>query len=115
MGNIGTPELFVVLIVALLVLGPTRLPDAARSIGKAVSEFRRVTGGFQNEVRDAMSQLEHEVKSTINPPDQAHSPAPPAETPKPYVFEPPPVDNNPHLFPPATPPSASGDAGTGTA
>ena len=110
MGNIGTPELFVVLIVALLVLGPTRLPDAARSIGKAISEFRRVTGGFQDEVRGAMSQLEHEVNSTVNPP-----PRPPAEVPQPYVFEPPPVDTNPHLFPPATPPSASDDAGSGTA
>ena len=79
MGNIGTPELFVVLIVALLVLGPQRLPDAARSIGKAVSEFRRVTGGFQTEVRDAMTQLENEVKSTVNPPE-VPAPPPPVDT-----------------------------------
>jgi sec-independent protein translocase protein TatA len=93
-GNIGTPELFVVLIVALLVLGPTRLPDAARSIGKAVAEFRRVTGGFQSEVRDAMTQLEHEVKSTVNPPVLPPPDAAVPETPKPYVFEPPPVDTS---------------------
>src|ERR1041385_8668934 len=103
MGNLGTPELFVVLIVALLVLGPTRLPDAARSIGRAVSEFRRVTGGFQAEVRDAMTQLEREVKSTVNPPEIT---AP--EEQKPYVFEPPPSHPNPNLFPAAAmpPPSA---------
>ena len=61
MGNIGGPELLVILIVALLVLGPNRLPQAARSMGKAMAEFRRVTGGLQNEVRDAMSQLENEL------------------------------------------------------
>lgn len=94
MGNIGTPELFVVLIVALLVLGPTRLPDAARSIGKAVAEFRRVTGGFQNEVRDAMTQLEHEVKSTVNPPEIVAPETAVPETTKPYVFEPPPADTS---------------------
>jgi sec-independent protein translocase protein TatB len=107
--NIGTPEIFMVLIVALLVLGPTRLPDAARSIGKAVSEFRRVTGGFQTEVQNAMSQLEHEVKSTIHPPDAA---AP--EVPKPYVFEPPPVEDAPHLFPPAALPPVTDEADSGT-
>ena len=110
MGNIGTPELFVVLIVALLVLGPTRLPDAARSIGKAIAEFRRVTGGFQTEVRDAMSQLENEVKSTIDPPAPAAT-----ETPKPYVFEPPISEPNPNLFPPLAEPPSTDDADSGTA
>lgn len=55
MANIGLPEMLVVLVVALIFLGPTRLPDAARQLGKAVREFRRVTGDFQAEVRDAFS------------------------------------------------------------
>ena len=45
-----------VLIVALLVLGPTKLPDAARSLGRAIGEVRRYTNGFQNEMRDAFSE-----------------------------------------------------------
>ena len=40
MFNIGPLELIVVLIIALLVLGPQRLPDAARSVGKGLREFR---------------------------------------------------------------------------
>lgn len=56
MGSIGPAELLVVLVVALIVLGPNRLPEAARSIGKAVSELRRVTSGMQAEVRDAFSE-----------------------------------------------------------
>ena len=103
MGNIGTPELFIILIVALLVLGPTRLPHAARSIGKAMSEFRRVTSGFQNEVQSAISQLETEVNS----PSPSAADTPPAETPPPYVFEPPKVGPNPHLFGPVPAPESS--------
>ena len=76
MGNIGGPEIIVVLIVALLVLGPNRLPQAARSMGKAMAEFRKVTGGLQAEVRDAMSQLENEVNNTTAPPEIPMPPPP---------------------------------------
>jgi sec-independent protein translocase protein TatB len=78
-GNIGGPELLVVLIIALLVLGPNRLPQAARSMGKAMAEFRRVTGGLQAEVRDAMSQLEDEVNGPPVDPPRPLPPKPPAE------------------------------------
>ncbi len=58
MGSIGTAEILVVLVVALLVLGPSRLPDAARSVGRAIGEFRRYTSGFQSELREAFSDPE---------------------------------------------------------
>ncbi|MEA2454740.1 MAG: sec-independent protein translocase protein TatA [Thermoleophilaceae bacterium] len=46
MAGIGPMELIVVLIIALVVLGPKRLPDAGRSIGKGMREFKdAVTGG----------------------------------------------------------------------
>jgi TatA/E family protein of Tat protein translocase len=51
--NVGLPELLVVLVVALIVLGPTRLPEAARHVGKAMAELRRMNAGLQAEVRDA--------------------------------------------------------------
>lgn len=58
MGSIGTAEILVVLVVALLVLGPSKLPDAARSVGRAIGEFRRYTSGFQSELREAFSEPE---------------------------------------------------------
>ena len=70
MGPVGPTEILVVLVVALIVLGPTRLPEAARSVGRAFREFRRVTGGFQDELRGA---LEPE-------PDYPTAPTTPAET-----------------------------------
>lgn len=54
MGSIGAPEILVILVVALLVLGPERLPDAARQAGRVLSELRRMSSGFQAELRDAM-------------------------------------------------------------
>jgi sec-independent protein translocase protein TatA len=39
--NIGAPELIIILIIALIVLGPGRLPDVAQSLGKSVREFRK--------------------------------------------------------------------------
>ena len=62
--NIGPAEILVVLVVALVVLGPNRLPDAARSIGKAMSEFRRVSSGIQAEVRDAFVDAPSYPKSS---------------------------------------------------
>lgn len=56
MGSIGPAEIIIVLIVGLLVLGPTRLPEAAKQVGKAMSEFRRVSAGLQAEVRDAFQE-----------------------------------------------------------
>ena len=56
MGNLGSGELLVIFFVALLVLGPNKLPDAARQVGRAVNEIRRVSGGFQREMREAMRE-----------------------------------------------------------
>jgi Tat protein translocase TatB subunit len=53
-GNIGPEKLMLLFLVALIVLGPTRLPEAARTIGKVVGELRRLSGDFRSEVRDAL-------------------------------------------------------------
>jgi sec-independent protein translocase protein TatB len=52
MGNLGGGELLVILVLGLLVLGPTRLAVVAQEIGRLVGQVRRVAGGFQEELRD---------------------------------------------------------------
>jgi len=44
--GIGMPELLVILVVALLVLGPKKLPEIARSLGRGMAEFRRASNEF---------------------------------------------------------------------
>lgn len=56
MFNVGGAELLVILLVALLVLGPNKLPDAARQVGRALGELRRMSSGFQAEMRDALRE-----------------------------------------------------------
>jgi sec-independent protein translocase protein TatB len=54
MFNVGGGEILVILLVALVVLGPDRLPGAMRSVGNMVGEVRKLSNGFQAEVRSAM-------------------------------------------------------------
>lgn len=56
MFNVGGPEVLIILVVALVVLGPSKLPEAARQFGRAMSEFRRMSAGFQSELRDALNE-----------------------------------------------------------
>ena len=51
MFGVGMPELMVVLVVALIVLGPSRLPEIARALGKGLAEFRRATSDVNEEIR----------------------------------------------------------------
>ena len=86
MFGIGTPELIVILAVALIVLGPQRLPEVARALGKGLAELRRATSGIRDELDTARSMLEAEARAATRahvapPPDtvaQAPAPTPPA-------------------------------------
>lgn len=52
--NFGGGEIIVVIIVALVVLGPDRLPEMARSAGKLIHKFKTMTAGLQSQVSDVM-------------------------------------------------------------
>ncbi len=47
-GSIGMTELIVIMVVALVVIGPKRLPEMARTLGKALGDFKRATSDFQS-------------------------------------------------------------------
>jgi len=84
-GSIGPMEIMVILVAGLLVLGPKRLPEAARQIGKAMAELRRVTGGFQAEIKDAFENTisadpEPAPPAAVTPPSTPPAPATPADT-----------------------------------
>lgn len=62
MFGIGPTELLVILVVALLVLGPQRLPEIAKALGKAMAEFRRATADVTSELDNARIMLEQEAR-----------------------------------------------------
>lgn len=49
--NIGAPELIVILIIALVVLGPGKLPDVAQSLGKSLREFRKAASDVSDSAK----------------------------------------------------------------
>ena len=57
MFGIGMPELLLILGLALIVLGPKKLPELARALGKGLAEFRRAT----DELKDEFRNMEREV------------------------------------------------------
>lgn len=56
MFNIGPTELLLILALALIILGPRRLPELARALGKGLAEFKRATHDFHDEPGDDASQ-----------------------------------------------------------
>ena len=76
MGSIGFPEMLVILVVALIIFGPRKLPELGRSLGRSINEFKRAS----NELRSTLDdEIRAEEKRTTAPSTPA--PAIPAAPP----------------------------------
>jgi len=62
--NIQGSELIFLLLVALIVLGPEKLPDAVRKFGRAYGEFKKMANGFQGEFKNALDDPMRELRDT---------------------------------------------------
>ena len=63
--NFSPEKLFLVGVIALIVLGPHRLPQAARGLGRFMAQVRRMSASFQEEVRDALAEPTSAVTSAV--------------------------------------------------
>jgi len=74
--SLGAPEILVILVVALIVLGPKRLPEAGRQIGKAMSEVRRWSQSVQSEIKDVIDVDSDMSRPTYSTPAPVPTPTP---------------------------------------
>jgi sec-independent protein translocase protein TatA len=94
---IGAPELIIILVIALLILGPGKLPEVGSSLGKSIREFRKASTDLQDSVK---------IETTPLPPTQAPA-APPVAPVGPIT---PPETINEQAIPVSDPDPAAGEA-----
>ena len=75
MFGIGMPEMLLILAIALIVIGPKKLPDLAKSLGRALGEFKKATGELKdslqldselNEVKKSFDDISSDIKDSVD-------------------------------------------------
>lgn len=65
MFDLGMQELIVIFVVALLVFGPQKLPEIARSLGKGMAELRKSLQGVKEQIDSEMEEIEKPIKEEL--------------------------------------------------
>ncbi|MBG0781515.1 MAG: twin-arginine translocase subunit TatB [Bacteroidales bacterium] len=59
--DFGTGEILIIMLVLFVVLGPQKLPEVARTIGKTINEMKRASAGFKNEINKEIDRIERDT------------------------------------------------------
>jgi len=93
MGSVGTPEILLVLVIALLLFGPTKLPELGKSLGRAIREFKKASAELQETIEREVDEVKRQASDApasgsnsrgldlpagALPPPSSPMPAPPA-------------------------------------
>lgn len=90
-GPLGGPELVLILVLALIVFGPRRLPEIGKSMGRLLSEFRKASHDFQRTIEDEVEAEKYKPPVPETPAAEG-DPQPPAETTVVRDGPPPPIE-----------------------
>ncbi|MGZ5429517.1 MAG: twin-arginine translocase TatA/TatE family subunit [Thermoanaerobaculia bacterium] len=81
MGNLGMPELMMIMLLALLLFGPKKLPEIGKQVGKALGEFRRASNDLKRSIQDEVDKAQAGLDSISSEVKPEPKPEPPALTP----------------------------------
>ncbi|WHY02933.1 twin-arginine translocase TatA/TatE family subunit [Neobacillus sp. DY30] len=56
LSNIGVPGLILILVLALIIFGPNKLPEIGRAVGKSIREFKRASEGITNDIKEEIQE-----------------------------------------------------------
>ncbi len=72
--NLGMPEMIFIVLMALILFGPKKLPELARQLGKAMAEFKKASNEFKSQLETEMMNIELEERAKQAPPPLDNSP-----------------------------------------
>jgi sec-independent protein translocase protein TatA len=81
-GSIGMPELIIILVIALIIFGPRKLPELGRSLGKSINEFKKASNELRSTLEDEIRVEEQRDRVSATA-----AATPPAATPPPAEAE----------------------------
>ncbi len=79
MGNLGMPELMMILVLALLLFGPKKLPEIGKQVGKALGEFKRASNDLKRTIEDEMEKASSALDVKLDDPPKDAPKVPAAE------------------------------------
>ena len=69
MGPIGMPEMLVILVIALIIFGPRKLPELGKTLGKSLAEFKRASNELKSTLEEEIkTEEQHNAKRAAAPP-----------------------------------------------
>jgi TatA/E family protein of Tat protein translocase len=77
-GSIGMPELIIILVIALIIFGPRKLPELGRSLGRSINEFKKASNELRSTLEEEIRVEEQKDRVTA-----AAAATPPSATPPP--------------------------------
>ena len=78
-GSIGMPELIIILVIALIIFGPRKLPELGRSLGRSINEFKKASNELRSTLEDEIRVEEQRDRTAAAPPPAASVTTPPGD------------------------------------